>query len=419
MNILTTITGKGRRIRPLHRRIALHTSSILLLLGGGFLPSPFYAQAVSSSYDVSARVPAPLPSGPATITSPFDQQHVTDPSVTVSGSCPDNSYVKIFNGADVAGIASCTTNAFSVPISLNPGANTLTAKVYNSTDDEGPTSPSITIFYDAPAPPPENPSSPPSDLSVSTIDGQKFALTKDGRFLLLSTQLPTFTGLAPAFSHIIITIHSNVVTCETAANKFGWWACTITEPLEPGDHVVHVIAITPDGRTLVYPDFSIRVYASGPKKTVPAGPTITIPYHFAIHKPGEQWQWNASISGGKAPYQVMIDWGDGNTQQFTRADGSAFGIAHTYNKAETYQPIVRVTDANGSTATFQLLAVVQDKTVIAPQFLGILSHLDPWVAWPIYAAIVAGIGIFWGYELYALHRHVKQRRAANQGSHAR
>jgi len=408
MHTNPTRTGTKRRIRPLHRRIALHTSSLLLLLGGGFIPSPFNFAAQTYSYDVTARVPAPLPSSPATITSPFDQQHVTDQTITVSGSCPDNSYVKIFVGGAEAGVANCSGGAFSLPVTLAHGANTLTAKVYNITDDEGPSSGSITVFYDAPAPPPQNPSSPPTGISVTTVDGKTVRL--GDRFLLLSTQLPTFTGLAPPFSKITITIHSNVVTCLTVANKYGWWSCTITEPLEVGDHIVHVVAVTPDGRVLVYPDFSIRVYASLPKKVVPPPPTITIPYHFAIRTPGQQWQWDVTL-GGQAPFTVVIDWGDGATQQLDRADGGQFTISHTYQKAGTYQPVVRVTDKNGMSASHQLLAEVRDRASVAAQFGGnLFSGLDPWVAWPLYAAILVGIGIFWGYELYALHRHIVKRR---------
>lgn len=311
-------TGKKHRIRPLHRRIALHTSSLLLLLGGGFLPSPFSFAAQAYSYDVTARVPAPLPTSPAVITSPTDQQHVTTQTITVSGTCPDNSYVKVFVNGVEAGVANCTNGSFSMPVTLAPGANTLTAKVYNTTDDEGPSSGAITVYYDVPATAPvqgQSPSSPSTSTSTP----------------------PSASGLA--------------------------------------------------------------------------GPTITIPYHFAIHTPGEQWQWSVTL-GGQAPFEVVIDWGDGTIQRFTRADGSTFTISHTYNKASTFQPLVRVTDKNGS-ASYQLLAEVRDRTSLAAQFSGSLfSGLDPWVAWPLYAAILMGIGIFWGYELYALHRHIKRRKHA-------
>lgn len=312
-------TGKKRRIRPLHRRIALHASSLLLLLGGGFIPSPFNFTAQTYSYDVTARVPAPLPSSPAVITSPTDQQHVTDQTITVSGSCPADSYVKVFVNGTEAGVATCSGGAFSLPVTLAPGANTLTAKVYNVTDDEGPSSGAITVYYDAPVVPSQSPGASPST----------------------STGSPTGT--------------------------------------------------------------------SG--NAGPPAPTITLPYHFAIQYPGDKWQWEVTI-GGKAPFDIVIDWGDGNTQRFTRAEAGTFTISHVYNKASTYQPVIQVTDKNGS-ASYQWVVEVRNKANLAAQFGGnLFSGLDPWVAWPLYTAILGGVGIFWGYELHALHRHIKHRRHA-------
>lgn len=310
-------TGNKRRIRPLHRRIVLHTSSLLLLLGGGFLPSPFSFAAQTYSYDVTAKVPAPLPNSPAIITSPSDQQHVTDQTITVSGTCPDDSYVKVFVNGVEAGVADCNNGTFSMPVTLTPGANVLTAKVYNITDDEGPSSGAITVYYDVPAAPSQQPGSPPS------------------------------AGSSPG---------------------------------TPGN-------------------------------TGQPGPTITLPYHFAIRSPGDQWQWEVTI-GGRAPFNITIDWGDGDIQRFTRAEGGTFTISHVYHKASTYQPVIRVTDKNGS-ASYQWVAEVRNKATLATQFGGnLFSGLDPWMAWPLYAAILVGIGIFWGYELYALHHHIKRRRHA-------
>lgn len=145
--------------KTIHKRIALHASSLLIVFSAGFMPLPFKTFAETASYEVTARVPAEPLTTPAFITSPTDGQRFNTDTITVSGTCPDDSYVKVLRGTDVAGIAVCDDNMFVMQISIVPGANLLTAKVFNITDDEGPSSPSITVYYDVPTQP-GNPGQP-------------------------------------------------------------------------------------------------------------------------------------------------------------------------------------------------------------------------------------------------------------------
>jgi hypothetical protein len=154
---------RRKRIHPIHKRIALHASSLLIVFSAGFIPLPFGTFAETLSYEVSARVPAEPLTSPALITSPVDGQRFTTNTITVSGTCPDNSYVKVLRGTEVAGIAVCNANTFIMQISIAPGANMLTAKVFNITDDEGPASPPITVYYDVPVQP-QNPTQPTTPI---------------------------------------------------------------------------------------------------------------------------------------------------------------------------------------------------------------------------------------------------------------
>lgn len=144
-------------------------STVALAVTGGFMPSNLTFQGQSVSFDVTAKVAAPLPTDPAVITSPQDQDRFTEPDITVSGSCPNDSYVKVFQNNVLAGVSPCTGLTFSVATTLAPGANTLRAQVYNLTDDEGPASPAITVYYDAPQPPtPETPTTPTQPTQPET-----------------------------------------------------------------------------------------------------------------------------------------------------------------------------------------------------------------------------------------------------------
>jgi hypothetical protein len=149
-----------------------------LLLTVGVLLVGWTFQAAADDIHVTAKVSAPLPSGPAVITSPGDGSRFTSVPITVSGTCPTDTYIKIFRNNFFSGTAMCTTDGnFTLDIDLFPGQNKLEAKVFNLTDDEGPASVPVTVFYDVPQQPtntpsgagvpPRNPSGTSDTLSAS------------------------------------------------------------------------------------------------------------------------------------------------------------------------------------------------------------------------------------------------------------
>jgi Glucodextranase, domain B len=107
--------------------------------GGGFT-------SCSGSYDVNAVVPPPKPRQPAIITSPSNGQSFSTNPVTVSGTCPNGSLVKVFTNGILVGSVICSANGhFSVPVDLVVGSNALTALPFNTLDQQGPTSPTVTV----------------------------------------------------------------------------------------------------------------------------------------------------------------------------------------------------------------------------------------------------------------------------------
>lgn len=110
------------------------------------LSTPTYAD----SLNVSATVPAALPTSPAIITSVIDQEHVTTTPLEISGTCGDGAYVTIDVNGTLAGIGNCTSGSFDISVALETGENQLQTHVYNVTDGEGPRSPLLTIFLDSP-----------------------------------------------------------------------------------------------------------------------------------------------------------------------------------------------------------------------------------------------------------------------------
>lgn len=74
--------------------------------------------------------------------------------------------------------------------------------------------------------------------------------------------------------------------------------------------------------------------------------------------PGQELTWPIVVSGGKIPYAVSVDWGDGKPAELLSLNAlGEFEIHHTYNTAGTYPVLIKATDANGTGAFLQLVGV--------------------------------------------------------------
>lgn len=103
------------------------------------------------TYSVEAVVPGPRPTKPAIITSPATGQSFNTNPVTVEGTCPAKSLIKVFTNGILVGSALCDANGrFKLPVDLVIGKNDLTALPYNTLDQEGPTSPTVTVTLNQP-----------------------------------------------------------------------------------------------------------------------------------------------------------------------------------------------------------------------------------------------------------------------------
>lgn len=106
----------------------------------------------SGTYSVTAVVGGPRPTKPVIITSPSNGQTFNANPVTVEGTCPTKALVKIFKNGVLAGSVICgPSGRFSLPIDLVIGRNDLTALGFNALDQEGPTSPTVTVTLNQPA----------------------------------------------------------------------------------------------------------------------------------------------------------------------------------------------------------------------------------------------------------------------------
>jgi len=135
----------------MHRRRILLLLSNTILIFFLIISVPSLASAVenpqSGSIGLQGTIPSPPPSQPAVITSPTSGQTVTNPIITVSGTCPDGTIVKVFSNGVFVGATECSNGHFSLQIELFSGTNNITAIDYDALNQAGPNSPTVTITY--------------------------------------------------------------------------------------------------------------------------------------------------------------------------------------------------------------------------------------------------------------------------------
>lgn len=99
---------------------------------------------------VEGRVASDPPSQAATIVSPANGQAFTTLPITVTGTCPANTLVKIFSNNIFIGSVDCQRGSYTLQVSLFGGRNDLVAKVFDALDQPGPDSRTVTVTYTDP-----------------------------------------------------------------------------------------------------------------------------------------------------------------------------------------------------------------------------------------------------------------------------
>jgi hypothetical protein len=316
----TRILMKRRRRRFLPYPLAL----FLLLCAGTYLAAATLRSSAADLH-VTAKVSGPAVVSPAGVISPADNQRFSAIPIPVSGSCPFNAaYVQIFSNGVMKGTAICDgSSSFSLLADLFPGANSLTVHVFNITDDEGPVSAPITVYYDVLQPP---------------------------------------------------------------ANKQGGGR----QPVPSAS------------RLQLFTDFVYKGYYAG-----------------------DQVQWPLRVSGGRTPYAITVDWGDGGASRLTQNSAGDFNISHIYQRPGGYKGsfVVKVTaqDDSGAQAYLQFFVIVVNRQGVITSG-NIFSKPPPsfghqtgwlWIAWPAYAIVLVMTLSFWlgeREELVVLRKHHRLRR---------
>ena len=99
------------------------------------------------SYGLEATKTQAPPTQGATISTPGNGASFNTSPIPVNGVCPTDLLVQVYNNGVMVGSVMCTNGSFSVQVSLFAGTNELTAIVYDTLDQPGPVSNTVTVNY--------------------------------------------------------------------------------------------------------------------------------------------------------------------------------------------------------------------------------------------------------------------------------
>ena len=120
--------------------------------------------------------------------------------------------------------------------------------------------------------------------------------------------------------------------------------------------------------------------------------------------------WPLEIGGGKAPYALSIDWGDGKDDVISLAKAGNFTVSHIYTKPGTnkgsYTITVKASDSQGGKAYLEIVIIVSDiKTAASTTSAGSgdIDTLSFWenlykqilIMWPFYITAALMLTSFW------------------------
>ena len=126
----------------------LYAFSGLILVASQLLPTlPALAVSSSDSLEVTAIVPGPPPTVPAVIQGLINNGTVTVTPMTLGGTCGVGLTVRLYDNGTEVGHTECGADGrFVINFSLMFGRNDLTVLNFDSINQAGPASDTITIF---------------------------------------------------------------------------------------------------------------------------------------------------------------------------------------------------------------------------------------------------------------------------------
>jgi PKD domain len=100
-----------------------------------------------NSFGMEGKISAPAPTQGARITTPSSGLTTSAALLRVAGICQSGLLVEVLDNGVLVGSTFCERGSFSLQISLFPGQNELSAKVYDDLGQAGPSSNTVIVQY--------------------------------------------------------------------------------------------------------------------------------------------------------------------------------------------------------------------------------------------------------------------------------
>jgi hypothetical protein len=107
---------------------------------------------------------------------------------------------------------------------------------------------------------------------------------------------------------------------------------------------------------------------------------------------GQTLSWPLTISGGKTPYAISVDWGDGHTDLISRPAEGDFVVTHSYSQNGRFTITIKAADQDGQQAFLQLVSLVSGKGAAVTKLEFPSSLL---LIWPLYLLILLILSAYW------------------------
>lgn len=119
---------------------------------------------------------------------------------------------------------------------------------------------------------------------------------------------------------------------------------------------------------------------------------------------GEPYRLQASIIGGKAPYAVKINWGDGAESLISRAEAGNFSESHEYSQPKCYVVSISATDSAKHTYTAQTVVIISGTKQQLEALKGSNSSTNTYLnmLWPLFLVSFGAITLFWLGERFQI-----------------
>jgi len=108
------------------------------------IPTP---EPKPGSYGLAATKLQPAPTQGASITTPGNGSSFNTSPITVSGICPNDLLVQVYDNGVMVGSVMCVNGSFSLQVSLFAGTNELSVTVFDNLEQAGPSSAAVTVNY--------------------------------------------------------------------------------------------------------------------------------------------------------------------------------------------------------------------------------------------------------------------------------